>query len=85
MLGGFAWDNRVGENQMFRFSWVFSFPFIIAISAFVYTFACVLFKLINFMILGLVPGIGGLAVGALVYLVLMIIMSIAFMARSTKV
>lgn len=85
MLGGFAWDNRVGENQMFRFSWVFSFPFIIAISAFVYTFVCVLFKLINFMILGLVPGIGGLAVGALVYLVLMIIMSIAFMARSTKV
>lgn len=85
MLAGFAWDNRVGENQMFRFSWVFSFPFLIALGAFFYEFACVLFKLINFMILELAVGLGALTIGAVVYLVLMIIMSIAFLARSTSV
>ena len=85
MLAGFAWDNRVGENQMFRFSWVFSFPFLIALSGFVYAFAGILFKLINFMILSFASGIAGLGIGVVVYLVLMIIMSITFMARSTSV
>ena len=85
MLAGFAWDNRVGQNQMFRFSWVFSFPFLIALSAFVYEFVNILFKLVNFMILAFVPGLGGLAVGVAVYLVLMIIMSITFLARTTSV
>ena len=84
-LAGFAWDNRVGENQMFRFAWVFGFPFLIALSAFVYEFALILFRLINFMILGFIHGTGALLVGAVVYLVFMIILSIAFLGRSSKV
>ncbi|MBR5400906.1 MAG: hypothetical protein IK102_03750 [Treponema sp.] len=85
MLAGFAWDNRVGENQMFRFSWVFSFPFLIILSWFIHEFAGVLFKLINFLILQASSGMGAVAVGAGVYIVILIIMSIAFMARSSKV
>ena len=83
MLACFAWDNRVGGNQMFRFAWVFGFPFIIVISAFFYKLAFILFKLMNYTILCVTTGIGALALGAVVYIVLMIIMSISFMSRHT--
>ena len=83
LLACFAWDNRVGGNQMFRFAWVFGFPFIIVISAFFYKFAYILFKLINYTILCIAPGMAALALGALVYIILMIILSISFMSRHT--
>ena len=83
LLACFAWDNRVGGNQMFRFAWVFGFPFIIVISAFVYKLAFILFKLTNYMILCIASGLGALALGAVVYIVVMIIVSILFMARHT--
>ena len=83
MLAAFAWDNRVGGNQMFRFAWVFGFPFIIIISAFFYKLALILFKLINYTILCAADGLAALALGAVVYIVLMLLMSISFMARHT--
>ncbi len=83
MLACFAWDNRVGGNQMFRFVWVFSFPFLIVMSAFFYKFVYILFKLINYTILCVASGIGALALGAAVYIVLMVIMSISFMSKHT--
>jgi len=84
LLAGFAWDNRVGATQMFRFSWVFSFPFLIAISAVLYRFALVLFKLINFTILSFAPGKAALFAGAGIYLLFMIIFSLAFLMRCSK-
>ncbi len=83
MLASFAWNNRVGGNQMFRFVWVFSFPFLIVMSAFFYKFVYILFKLINYTILCVASGIGALALGAAVYIVLMVIMSISFMSKHT--
>lgn len=83
MLAGFAWDNRVGGNQMFRFVWVFGFPFLIIIAAFFYKFAYILFKLINYAVLSLSSGLGALAIGVAVYIVLILIMSLSFMARHT--
>ena len=83
MLACFAWDNRVGATQMFRFAWVFGFPFLIVIGAFFYKCANILFKLINHMILCMAGGMASLALGAAIYIVLMILMSIAFMARHT--
>ena len=85
MLAGFAWDTRVGKDQMFRFAWVFSFPFLIALSAFFYELMGIIFRFINFMILIVAPGLGGLIAGAVAYIVLMIIFSIAFMSRTTSV
>ena len=83
LLGSFAWNNRVGGNQMFRFSWVFSFPFLIVISAFFYKFAYILFKLINYTILCISSGIGALVLGAGIYILLMVILSISFLSRHT--
>lgn len=83
LLASFAWNNRVGGNQMFRFVWVFSFPFLIVISAFFYKFAYILFKLVNYTILCIASGAGALVLGAVAYIVLMVIFSIAFMAKHT--
>ena len=83
MLACFAWDSRIGGTQMFRFAWVFGFPFIIVISAFFYKLAYILFKLLNYTILCVAGGLGALALGAAVYIVLMVIMSISFMSRHT--
>ena len=83
LLACFAWNNRVGANQMFRFSWVFSFPFIIVLSYFSYNFVLILFKLINFVILSFVTGGAALAVGAAIYIVILFFCSLSFMARHT--
>ena len=83
LLASFAWNNRVGGNQMFRFVWVFSFPFLIVISAFFYKFAFILFKLRNYTILCIASGAGALVLGAVVYIILMVIFSISFMAKHT--
>ncbi len=83
LLACFAWDNRVGGNQMFRFAWVFGFPFIIVISAFFYKLAFILFKLINYTILCAATGLGSIALGAVVYIILMVIASISFLSRHT--
>ena len=83
LLACFAWDNRVGGNQMFRFAWVFGFPFIIIISAFFYKFAYILFKLMNYTMLCITSGFAALALGAVVYILLMVILSISFMSRHT--
>lgn len=77
----FAWDNRIGETQMFRFSWVFSFPFMIAISAVGYKLVYLLFKLINYVILGMFGGLTALLVGAIAYILILIISSILFLSR----
>ena len=81
MLATFAWNNRVDGNQMFRFSWVFSFPFLIIISLFVYEFACILFKLSNYMILCMAAGLSSLLLGAVIYIVIMFVSSVCFLAR----
>ncbi|MBO4532978.1 MAG: hypothetical protein J5726_04700 [Treponema sp.] len=84
ILAGFAWDNRVGANQMFRFSWVFSFPFIIVLSYFAYNFIFILFKLINFVILSFVNGMGAVFAAAGIYIAILLLVSISFMARNTS-
>ncbi len=83
MLAGFAWDNRVGANQMFRFSWVFSFPFLIVLSYFTYSFVFILFKLVNFVILSFVNGMGAVFAAAGIYIVILLLSSISFMSRHT--
>ncbi len=83
ILAGFAWNNRMDGNQLFRFSWVFSFPFIIAISLFFYEFAFILFKLTNYIILCMAGGLSSLLIGSVIYIVIMFFCSISFLARHT--
>ena len=83
ILACFAWDNRVDGNQMFRFVWVFSFPFIIVIGFFFYEFAQVLFKLANYTILCNANGLTSLLLGAVVNIVTMFFCSLAFLSRHT--
>ncbi|MBR6341499.1 MAG: hypothetical protein IKR64_06335 [Treponema sp.] len=83
ILASFAWNNRVDGNQMFRFSWVFSFPFLIVIGMFFYEFAYILFKLTNYTILCIAGGMSSLALGAAIYVLIMFLCSISFLSRHT--
>ena len=83
ILACFAWGNRVDGNQMFRFSWVFSFPFLIVISLFFYEFSYILFKLTNYTILCMAGGMSSLALGSVIYILIMFVFSVSFMSRHT--
>ncbi len=83
VLANFAWNNRVDGNQMFRFAWVFGFPFLILIGYFFYEFSDVLFRLTNYAILCIAGGLSSLALGAAVYIVVMFLCSLSFLSRHT--
>ena len=83
ILAGFAWNNRVDGNQMFRFSWVFGFPFLIVIGMFYYEFSYIIFKLTNYIILCIAGGLSSLVLGAAVYIVVMFFCSLSFLSRHT--
>lgn len=85
MLGTFAWNNRVGLNQYFKFSWLFAFPFFFLIGGAFYKIAMFLYKLINYVLLGGLGITKGLWAGLILYLFLLIIDSIYFLARRSKI
>lgn len=84
LLGTFAWNNRIGLNQYFKFTWLFAFPpFYIVGSAF-YKMSMFLFKLINYVLLGGF-GINVTVMFCLIlYLVLLMIVSFLFLARNSR-
>ncbi|MCQ2575771.1 MAG: hypothetical protein MJ162_03435 [Treponema sp.] len=85
LLGSFAWNNRIGATQYFRFSWVFFFPIFIVVSMLLYNLLMFLFKLLNYAFLEIAGGLSALWVGFGVYLFVMIILSIYFLSRNSKV
>lgn len=84
LIATFAWHNRIGATQYFKLSWVFSFPFIIAICWVFYLFLYYLFKLVNFVFIEQFGISTGILVGLIFYIFLWIFVSIYFLSRHSK-
>lgn len=83
-LASFAWNNRIGETQYFKFSWLLSFPIIICVFMIVYYLTLFVFHLINYTFLSAIGGIGALIGAAGFYIVLLVIAMVHFLGRRSK-
>ena len=78
----FAWNYRIGERLLFRTSWIVVFPFFSVLAHIMCMMLLWLYKLINYVFIG-VAGINfALVLGAFVYVVILIIVSLVFLARN---
>ncbi len=85
MLAGFAWNNRIGINQYFKFSWAIAFiPFILLSMVFNQMMMFV-FRLINYVLLGGFGIASGMVAGFIFYVILLICSSIFFVSRHSKI
>lgn len=85
LLAMFAWNNRIGMNQFFKFSWAFAFPIFFVVAGLFYQAAMFVFKLTNYVILG---GFGistGLIIGVAWNAFLLILVSVTFMSKNSRV
>lgn len=85
ILAAFAWNNRIGTNTYFKFSWLIAFPIFLIVAAVFYSAVMYIYKLINYAILGGFGIPSGIIIGGVFYAVLFIIVSILFLARNSKV
>lgn len=80
-MASFGWNNRIGESQYFRFSWVFSFPFMIFGQLLFYQMMMFLFRLLNYVLLGLTGATGAIILGLVIYLIAFVCSSVYFIGR----
>ena len=78
-----AWNYRTKVNQYFKMTWVFGFPFIIIICHFLNKWLLYIFKLINYVIVGVVPSASAILIGFVLYAGILVLMSLYFFARHT--
>lgn len=84
-LASFGWNNKIGITQYFKFSWIFSFPFMILIGFVLSIIVDFVLKLFNSFILSVTgPTYFGLIFGIILNLVLIILLSIYFLARKSN-
>ena len=79
-----AWNYRIGYNKYFKMTWVFSFPFIIFLTHIMNKWLLYIFKLFNYVIVGLVPSALAIIAGFIFYSIILVSMSIYFLARHTS-
>ena len=80
-FAAFAWNYRIGETSLFKMSWIFAFPFFSVLAYILYRALMWLFKIINYVFIG-IAGTYCLPLGALVYAVILMIVSLVFLSRS---
>ena len=80
-FAAFAWNYRIGETVLFKMSWIFVFPFFSVLAHILYRALMWLFKIINYVFIG-IAGTYCLPLGALVYAVILLIVSLVFLARN---
>ena len=85
LLAGFGWNNRIDPNMYFKFSWAFAFIPFILISMLFNKAVMFLFRLINYVLLGGLGISGGMITGLVLYIILLICASIAFVSRNSRV
>lgn len=85
LLGVFAWNNRIGMNQFFRFTWAFAFPIFFVVAGFFYQAAMFIYKLFNYVLLVGFGVTNGLIIGIVWYVILLIISSITFLGKNSRV
>jgi len=84
LLGVFAWNNRIGTNQYFKFTWILAFPAYLLTAGVFYRASMFLFRLINFTLVAGLDFSVGVIVGTLIYVGLFIFVSVDFLARHSK-
>ena len=85
LLASFAWNTRIGTNQFFKLSWALAFvPFII-LSAVYNQLVMFLFHLVNYVFIGNFGITSGMLVGLAFYVVLLLSVSVGFLARHSKI
>lgn len=85
ILASFVWDNRLGINQYFKFSWIFSYPFVFIMLQIILYLATFLLRLFNNAIMIMTSSfLLALLVGTVLYLLLIFIASIYFLSRKSS-
>ena len=84
LISTFAWNNRMGNGQYFKLTWVFAFPEFLLISYVFYKLSMFIFKLMNFTLLGIFGFFNALIAAVIVYFVLMILSGLKFLACKTR-
>lgn len=80
-----GWNNRVGNNQFFKMSWLLAFPFIFVIVTAMYQLGLKCFQFLNYTILGSIDSIGvSMIAAAVMYIVFMIIASVRFLSLRSR-
>ena len=85
MLASFGWNNRIGVNQYFKFSWAFAFIPFILLSIVLYQFFMFAFRLINYVLLGGFGLTSGMIAALVVYIILLISASLYFVSRHSRI
>jgi len=85
LLAGFGWNNRIDTNQYFKFSWAFAFIPFILLSMVFNIMMNFLFRLINYVFLGGFGISGGMIAGLVLYIVMLILVSVFFVSRHSKI
>ncbi len=80
----FAWHNRIGDSQYFKFSWIFSFPFIILLCLAYYKIAMFVFMLNNYALIVCFKNSLGIVATIVFYVSLLFIVSLYFVSRKSK-
>ncbi|MBO5116201.1 MAG: hypothetical protein J6C25_01725 [Treponema sp.] len=80
----FAWHNRIGDSQYFKFSWIFSFPFIILLCMAYYKIAMFVFMLNNYALIVCFKNSLGIVAAIVFYVSLLFIVSLYFVSRKGK-
>lgn len=85
LLASFAWNSRIGTTQYFKLSWALAFvPFII-LSAVYNQLIMFLFHLVNYVFIGNFGITSGMLVGLAFYIVMLLSVSVGFLARHSKI
>jgi len=79
----FAWNYRIGEKLMFKAVWMFVFPVFSVLAYVLFEVFLGLYKLINYVFLGVSGQHYALVAGCGIYISILIIVSIVFLARNS--
>ena len=85
LLAAFAWNNRIDINQYFKFWWAFVFPVFMIVAMAFYKISIFLFKLLNYAILASTGTAGAIVGSFIVYAVLLLVVSLFFLARRSRI
>jgi hypothetical protein len=82
-FASFAWNYRIGEKLMFKTGWILSFPLFSFFAYYLFMMLQWLYKLLNYVFLGAAGRQNALLLGSGVYIVILIIVSVVFLARNS--
>ena len=85
LLACFGWNNRIEPTQYFKFTWAFAFIPFILISMLFNKMMTFLFRLINYVLLGGLGISGGMITGLVLYIVMLIVASVLFVSRHSRI